>query len=111
RADPRGQAGHAAGCRSWLRHGQHGRGQPGGARFPRGGRLGAGVKNLQLDDLPVVGALDRDRTASRVVFRRLPGWTRPQIVDPALALLVTMPAGVRLEFNTDAREPELDVLL
>ena len=59
----------------------------------------------------VVGALDVDRSADGVTFRRLPGWTRHQIVDPALAILVTMPAGVRLELTTDATELELDVML
>jgi lysophospholipase L1-like esterase len=57
------------------------------------------------------GALDVDATPEGVVPRRLPDWTRYQLVDPALAMLVTTPAGVRLAFSTDATEVELDVLL
>lgn len=64
-----------------------------------------------MDDVTVVGALDVDRTADGVVFRRLPNWTRHQLVDPALQVLTTMPAGVRLELVTDATELELDVFL
>jgi lysophospholipase L1-like esterase len=59
----------------------------------------------------LIGALDVDRTPDGVVPRRLPDWTRHQLVDPALAMLVTTPAGVRLAFTTDATEIELDVLL
>lgn len=59
----------------------------------------------------VVGALDVDRTSDGIVLRRLPDWTRHQLVDPSLAVLVTMPAGVRLELVTDSRSIELDVLL
>ena len=66
---------------------------------------------LSLDGLPLVGVLDHDRTADGIVLRRLPAWTRPQLVDPALALLVTMPAGARLELRTDATAVELDVML
>jgi hypothetical protein len=70
------------------------------------------MQTIDLDRLPCTGALDRDRTTDGgVVLRRLPDWTRSQIVDPALAVLLTMPAGVRIELETDATELELDVLL
>ena len=69
------------------------------------------MDSVPLDTLPIVGALDRDLNPNGVVLRRLPAWTRPQLVDPALALLVTMPAGVRIEMLTNAREIELDVML
>jgi hypothetical protein len=69
------------------------------------------MRTVPLDELPIRGALDRDVTATGIVLRRLPSWTRHQLVDPALALLVTMPAGVRLAFVTDSRRLELDVML
>jgi hypothetical protein len=69
------------------------------------------MERVSIDDILVAGALDRDVTADGVVFRRLPAWSRHQIVDIALALLVTMPAGVRLELTTDAEAIELDVQL
>jgi len=69
------------------------------------------MERVRLDTLPIVGALDRDVHPSGIVLRRLPAWTRPQLLDPALALLVTMPAGVRIEMLTDARDIELDVML
>jgi hypothetical protein len=72
---------------------------------------GCGMDTIDLDAAGIVGALDRDVTADGIVLRRLPDWTRRQIVDPALSVLLTMPAGVRLELVTDATELELDVLL
>ncbi len=69
------------------------------------------MKIVALDDICARGALDRDVTADGVVFRRLPPWTRHQITDIQLALMITMPAGVRLEFQTDAADIELDVML
>ena len=59
----------------------------------------------------IVGALDAERTADGVILRRLPAWTKHQIVDIAFGLLTTIPAGVRLELSTDATEVELDVQL
>lgn len=69
------------------------------------------LQPVPLDQVPIVGALDRDVTADGIVLRRVPAWTRPQLVDPALSLLVTMPAGVRLELGTDAVSIELEVML
>jgi hypothetical protein len=69
------------------------------------------VNPVAIEDLGLVGHLGLDRTADGVSPRRLPDWTRPQLFDVALALLVTMPAGVRLSFTTDATELELDVML
>jgi hypothetical protein len=59
----------------------------------------------------LAGALDVDETSVGVIPRRLPSWTRHQLVDPALRMLVTTPAGVRLAFTTDACDLELDVML
>lgn len=61
--------------------------------------------------LPVVGVLDKEETATGLLYRRLPAWTRAQIVDLAQQLVLTMPAGARLAFRTDSRVLELDVML
>jgi hypothetical protein len=45
------------------------------------------------------------------VVHRLPRSTAPQILDPALGLLVAVPSGARLELVTDATTIELDVAL
>ncbi len=58
----------------------------------------------------ITGALGFDRSSTGITPRRLPDWTRPQI--PAfMEMMVTQPAGVRLEFATDAHSIELDVCL
>jgi hypothetical protein len=44
-------------------------------------------------------------------LHRLPAWTQPQAVDPALQLVRAMPSGARLEMTTDATTIELDVQL
>lgn len=44
-------------------------------------------------------------------LHRLPQWTQPQVVDPALMLMRGMPSGCRLEMVTDATTIELDVQL
>ena len=68
------------------------------------------MQTVELDQIRVASALDTDTSADGVSFRRLPGWTRPQLTDIAHELAVTAPAGVRLELVTDARRIELDVL-
>lgn len=69
------------------------------------------MDQVALGDVAIIGALDRDTTPDGIVLRRLPDRTRHQLHDPALGLLVTMPAGVRLALVTDATELELDVML
>ena len=69
------------------------------------------MKQIDVDEVRVAGALDTEATADGIVFRRLPGWTRHQIMDIQLGFVITMPAGVRLEFVTNATEIEVDVLL
>jgi lysophospholipase L1-like esterase len=44
-------------------------------------------------------------------LHRLPQWTQPQVVDPALGLMRGMPSGCRVEVVTDATAIELDVRL
>ncbi len=70
------------------------------------------MRSIPLENGPVrlVGALDLDRSATGSTPRRLPDWTRPQV--PAfMEYMVTQPSGVRLEFTTDSRTFELDVML
>jgi lysophospholipase L1-like esterase len=71
------------------------------------------VQKVDLVDGPVTiaGALDVEHTDTGLIPRRLPAWTRPQITDPYLKLMVPRPAGVRLVFRTDADAVELDVFV
>jgi hypothetical protein len=68
------------------------------------------LRELDLASLPVSGALGSERSSDGgIVFRRLPDWTRPQLADPQLQLVVQIPSGVRLELVTDTTVVELDV--
>lgn len=67
------------------------------------------MQPVPTDHLTVVGALDEERTPAGVVARRFPSWTRHQILDPRLDLMVSMPSGVRIVFETDADAIEIDV--
>ena len=69
------------------------------------------LRSLPLESLPVVGALDQVLTPLGVSWRRLPAWTAPQLADPGLQLVVSMPAGVRLETRTTSTVLELDVAI
>jgi hypothetical protein len=55
------------------------------------------------------GALDLAQTASGFIPRRLPAWTRPQISDPAMDVVVQMPSGVRLRVCSTTTAVELDL--
>jgi hypothetical protein len=59
----------------------------------------------------MVGALDIERTPTGLVPRRLPAWTRPQIPDLFMDVMVGIPSGVRLRFVTDSTSIHLDVML
>ncbi|HET6793895.1 MAG TPA: GDSL-type esterase/lipase family protein [Acidimicrobiales bacterium] len=59
----------------------------------------------------VSGILDWEPTGEGARARRLPAWTRSQILDPALRMVATMPSGGRIELVTDTTAVELDVLL
>ena len=56
-----------------------------------------------------VGALEIERKDPGVALRRLPAWTRPQIPDLFMDVMVQMPSGVRLRFATDSTTVELDI--
>ena len=70
-----------------------------------------------MQDLDLAGATLRyagvqdveHRADGSVGLSRLPAWTKAQIVDPTLQLLVGMTSGARLELVTDSRTIELEV--
>jgi hypothetical protein len=72
-----------------------------------------GMKSISLSDglVELVGALDVDDTPSGLVPRRLPAWTRPQIPDVFMDVVVQMPSGVRLRVGTTSTSLELDAML
>ena len=71
------------------------------------------MQTVPLEDGPIelVGALDIDHSPSGIVPRRLPAWTRPQIPDLFMDVVVQLPSGVRLRFATTSSRMELDVML
>jgi hypothetical protein len=71
------------------------------------------MKRITLDGglIDFVGALDFDHTSTGLVPRRLPAWTRPQIPDILMDVVVQMPSGVRMRFDTTSTSIELDVML
>jgi hypothetical protein len=66
-------------------------------------------RDFEESPIQFVGALDFDRRGNGLGPRRLPAWTRPQ-VPQAMDVMVRMPSGVRLTFNTTSTRVELDVL-
>ena len=69
------------------------------------------MQSLDLEGGPArwPGAFDFDRSADGLAPRRLPDWTRPQV--PAfMELMVRQPSGVRIVFDSDTRNVELEVL-
>lgn len=67
------------------------------------------VQQVTLEDVPLIGAVEVDRTADGLVPHRLPGWARAQLLDPMIGFVESMPAGVRLAMRTDATALELEV--
>lgn len=57
------------------------------------------------------GILDVEPTKAGGRLRRLPAWTRSQLLDPAVTFMVTMPSGARIEMVTDSDVVEVDALL
>ncbi len=55
----------------------------------------------------IEGALDLEPTGRGLRPRRLPGWTRPELPDPVMDLMVRLTAGVRLVLRTEATGLEL----
>jgi hypothetical protein len=71
------------------------------------------MNDISIEDSAIayVGALDLDRTATGIVPRRLPAWTRPQIPDILMDVVVQLPSGVRVRFETDSSRIEVDVMM
>jgi len=59
------------------------------------------IKDLIGEKIIVQGALDYDNRGEGISPRRLPAWTRSQIPQ-LMDVMVRMPSGVRLRFNTDS---------
>lgn len=59
----------------------------------------------------LAGILDAEPTPEGARLRRLPAWTRAQILDPAARFVATMPSGARLELVTDSTVIEIDAML
>ncbi|MAQ10536.1 MAG: hypothetical protein CMQ11_12025, partial [Gammaproteobacteria bacterium] len=67
-------------------------------------------KELTSGAVTMPGAMGFDYRPQGVGPRRLPDWTKPQL--PAmLSVMVRMPSGVRLVFETDAPEIRLQALV
>lgn len=62
------------------------------------------MKSIALDapELQFVGALDLEKGKRGISPRRLPAWTKSQFNTPAMDMMVAMPSGVRVRFDTDA---------
>lgn len=71
------------------------------------------MQDLDLEQGPIrfAGLQHLDATPDGVALRRLPAWTRPQAVDPALELVAGMPSGARLEVTTDSTSIEVELVL
>ena len=58
--------------------------------------------SLNAPELQFIGAQDIEVGKRGVTPRRLPAWTREQFNVPAMDLMVSMPSGVRIRFDTNA---------
>ena len=66
------------------------------------------AEQLQGGAVSIFGALDYDTRSQGISPRRLPAWTRPQLPG-TMDAMVRIPSGVRLAFQTDARNIRLSV--
>ncbi|PPF77356.1 lipase [Subtercola sp. Z020] len=62
-----------------------------------------------LTDALVRGAFELEDTGRGVLPHRLPAWVREQFPDPQLLSVERQPSGVRVVFDTEATEVQLDV--
>lgn len=68
------------------------------------------MREIPLDDIAIIGALDLEHSSTGISPRRLPAWTRPQLPDDLSRVMVATTAGVRLVFSTSSTAIELDAL-
>jgi hypothetical protein len=66
--------------------------------------------DLQTNALQFIGAFDFDKTDTGMTPRRLPAFTRLRVPEEMQRVIKT-PSGVRIEFNSNTTEIELDVHL
>ena len=66
------------------------------------------AEQLRDGAVSIFGALDYDTRSQGISPRRLPAWTRPQLPG-TMDAMVRIPSGVRLAFETDARNIRLSV--
>jgi hypothetical protein len=71
------------------------------------------MQDLDLDGdvIRYAGLQEVEPTPGGLALRRLPAWTRPQILDPGLQLIAGMPSGARLELTTDTTSVEVELVL
>lgn len=68
------------------------------------------IEGQQFKNLEIIGALDFDDRNTGVSPRRLPAWTRQQLVGN-LDVMARMPSGVRIRFRTDSSRLVLKLLV
>jgi len=66
------------------------------------------MQTVPLETIRMAGCIDREVTPSGTVPHRYPRWARDQIDDFAFTMLEAMPAGIRIELQTDATKIEID---
>lgn len=69
----------------------------------------AALRDVELDELVLRGAVEVERTPRGLRPHRLPAWARVQVPDAFMAQTSAESAGVRLAFRTTATTIELDV--
>ena len=67
------------------------------------------IKDLIPTTVAAYGALELDERGEGLSPRRLPAWTRPQVPD-TMDVVVRMPSGVRLRFETDSTRVGITLL-
>jgi GDSL-like Lipase/Acylhydrolase family len=70
---------------------------------------GAALRDVDLDDLVLRGAVEVERTSRGLKPHRLPDWARLQVPDAFMVQTSAESAGVRLAFRTAATTIEVDV--
>jgi lysophospholipase L1-like esterase len=59
----------------------------------------------------LAGVLDAEPAGEGMRLRRLPAWTRDQLLDPSARFVATMTSGVRVALTTDTTAIEIDAML
>ena len=59
----------------------------------------------------LAGVLDVEPAGEGMRLRRLPPWTREQLLDPSARFVATMASGLRIQLTTDTTAIEIDAML